>query len=216
MDHSALAVDVSSFWSSVLGTVPNAVWQADVRRILIDAEGRREAADYDTGSITEQEAYALVALAEGLRARIVIEVGTFIGTSTCALASASSVRAVFTCDASNDCLKDTDKIRTFPKQTSNQMLRSLKERGVIADLCFFDGVLNEADIAALVYVTSPRVVFAMHDHNYGPKIRKRGLETMPRKGIGNARLLRAAWPHYALVEPLPETTLALLVPESML
>ena len=42
--------------------------------------------------------------ADHMGARVVIEIGTFVGLSTTALASGPTVEAVYTCDASNDCL----------------------------------------------------------------------------------------------------------------
>lgn len=191
-----------------------------MRRLAIEAEARRGAADYDTGSILEIEAYYLWAIAESIGARVVIEVGTFIGMSTTALASASTVEAVYTCDASNDCLPSTSVIRTYPKRSSTDMLRELRTRGVVADLCFFDGALSPVDADLLKALTHARTVFAFHDFNFGPKQRvKNGnayLETMPRKGIGNVNLLKPRLWKHVLVPPLPDTTLALLVPESRL
>lgn len=189
-------------------------WQEQITRIAIEAEARRSRSTYNTGSILESEAYSLFALAEYVEAHTVIEVGTFIGTSTCALAAASTVTAVYTCDVSNDCLDATDIITPFPKQTSTQMLQALQARGVEADLCFFDGVLTPEDIPLLASVCKPAPVFAVHDYNYGPKIRTWGLETMPRKGIGNMNLLRPQWPAHVVVDPLGDETLALLVPGS--
>lgn len=97
------------------------------------------------------------------------------------------------------------------------MLRQLAGSYVQADLCFFDGVLSDEDVTLLAGVTTPDVVFAVHDYNYGPKLRKKHgvptYETVPRKGIGNVRLLQKHWPAYRIVEPYPHTTLALLVPE---
>jgi hypothetical protein len=214
-----LAVAATSFWSSVLPAILNAEWQADVRRIAAEAEGRRKFADYDTGSISEYDGYLLRALAEFVKAEIVVDVGTFIGTSAYVLASAPTVGAVYTCDASNDCLPDfPNKIHTFPKTNSLDMFREMRmpRPTVVADLCFFDGVLRDEDIDLLAEVTTPAPVFAVHDYNYGPKIRKYGLETVPRKGIGNIRLLKRRWPTYAVVEPLPDTTVALFVPASLL
>jgi predicted O-methyltransferase YrrM len=204
----ALALGSAYFW---------ALPRQDVRGLCADAELRRGQADYDTGSITELEASLLWSLAESLSARVVIEVGTFIGTSTCALASASTVQRVYTCDISNDCLPKTDKIFTFPKMTSTAMLRWLSLEGVSADLCFFDGVLKDDDVELLTSVCRKDTVFTVHDYNYGPKIRKHGLEpNVPRKGIGNIRLLERFWPGHRLVEPLPDTTLAAFVPEDRL
>lgn len=199
-------------WASLVSG-GQANWD-QVRRLWSDADARRVSADYNTGSITELEAGLLWSMADALNARCVIEVGTFIGASTCALAAAACVQKVYTCDASNDCLPATDTIVTFPKQTSTAMLRRLCKLGVSADLCFFDGVLTPEDVALLSQVCRPDTVFTVHDYNYGPKIRKHGLETMPRKGIGNIGLLRKLWPLHQLVPPMPETTLAALVPEA--
>ena len=204
-----------TFWDRVLPAEVNTAWQIEMQSIADEAYARRATAHYDTGSILESEAYALRALAEYLRARVVIEVGTFIGTSTCALASAPTVEAVYTCDVSNDCLPSAGVITTFPKQTSAEMLRHLVDRGVKAHLCFVDGVLSVQDIALLSEVCEPYAVFALHDYNYGPKIRKSGMETMPRKGIGNAALIQKRWKTHAVVKPRTPETLALLVPESL-
>lgn len=207
----------ASFWAKALPAELDGRWMADAQRIALDADTRRVRADYDTGSILPFEAYMLRALADHLAAQVAIEVGTFIGTSTMALAAASSVHAVYTCDVSNDCLGHRPKVTSFPKVRSTEMFRRLVALGVCADLCFFDGVLEEQDIALLAALCHPRTVFAVHDYNFGPKIRKNGArETMPRKGIGNARLLQQKWPTLTVVEPLPGTTLALLVPEGHL
>jgi hypothetical protein len=192
----------------------------DLRRrvsaIMGQAEAHRYRADYNTGSILEEEAYLLAALSEALQARVVIEVGTFIGTSTLSLALGSAVQAVYTCDGSNDCLPATDVIRTYPKRTSTHMLRDLSKLGVRADLCFFDGVLQQADSILLQGMVHDRTVYAFHDYNHGPKLRckhgKQFMETVPRKGIGNVELLKPWLPSHRLVEPPTGTTLALLVP----
>lgn len=206
----------TSFWHTVLPAEPNAAWLADVRQLAVEAEPRRQRADYDTGSITEKEAYLLRALVEYLHSRIVIEIGTFIGASTMAMATGLSVLAVFTCDYSNDCLPAIYPVHTYPRQTSTQMLRDLRARQVTADLCFFDGVINAADVTLLKHVTHKGTVYAFHDYNYGPKLRKSGWTTVPRKGIGNVNLLKPRLSRHVLVDPLPETTLALLVPEALL
>lgn len=206
----------ANFWSFL--APPSDAMRAEVRQLAVDADARRLRADYATGSILESEALALWALAEFVKARVVIEVGTFIGTSTTALAMGSHVESVFTCDISNDCLPSFGVVRTYPKQSSTQMLRDVKRRGVRADLCFFDGVLSPTDADLVTEVTHDRTVFAFHDFNFGPKQRTaRGvtyLETVPRKGIGNVNLLKPRLWKHTLVQPQPDTTLALLVPEA--
>lgn len=209
-------VAVAPLWDTLVAKAlaPSVVSFMQINAVAADA--RRHAADYDTGSILASEACLLRALADHVGARVVIEVGTFIGTSACALASAPTVTALYTCDISNDCFPDGGVIRTFPKQSSTDMLRQLVDQGVRADVCFFDGALTADDIPLLAHVCQPDVVFAVHDYNYGPKIRKRGLmETVPRKGIGNVRLLQTQWPEYRVIDPLPDTTVALFVPESL-
>lgn len=211
-----MSTAVASVWNALLPAELNTAWLDEVCQIAAEADARRVKADYDTGSILEQEAYLLRVICERVQARTVIEVGTFIGTSTLALASASTVQRVYTCDVSNDCLPNSGNVVTFPKTTSTEMLFELEAKGVKADLCFFDGVLAQVDVELLASICSKHPVFALHDHNYGPKIRKHGMETMPRKGIGNRQLLERQWPTHVLAEPLPGTTLAVMVPEGLL
>lgn len=220
MDTSTLAVTLPKRWARLLPAEPEPTWLAETQRIAREADARRQFADYDTGSITAFEAYLLRALCEHFQSRVVIEVGTFIGTSTDAMFAASTVDDIYTCDISNECLGDDEVVHTFPKQSSVEMLRELVNRGVRSDFCFFDGVLRDEDVDLLAKVTTPDVVFATHDYNYGPKKRVRHgqsyYETVPRKGIGNIDLLKQRWRHHILIDPLPETTVALLVPESRL
>jgi predicted O-methyltransferase YrrM len=206
----------TNFWASVMA-ICQPHWREAVRRIVVEADARREKADYNTGSIAEDEACALLALADYINAKTVVEVGTFIGTSTLAMAAAPTVTRVYTCDASNDCLPASGRVQTYPKQSSTAMLDDLSRLGVRADLCFFDGSLGPEDISLLSKVTTPETVYAVHDYNYGPKIRKGGaLETVPRKGVGNVRQLQPMLPAHVLVKPQPGTTVAALVPRSLL
>lgn len=192
----------------------NQLWLDDAALIFREADRRRKKAEYDTGSITEREAYILRSLVEHIGASVIVEVGTFIGTSTMSLAAASKVTAVYTCDVSNDCTKGSEIIRTFPKQRSTKMLQWLVERDIQPDLCFFDGVLRQEDVDLLHQIGTPETWFVVHDYNHGPKIRKGGrLETVPRKGIGNVNLLKPFWPGH-LVVTIPDTTLAVMVPEA--
>ena len=81
-------------------------------------------------------------------------------------------------------------------------------------------MLQAADAELLALVTHAGTMYAFHDYNYGPKERRKHgqvyLVIVPRKGIGNVQLLQPHLPEYVLIEPLPGTTIALLVPESAL
>ncbi len=211
---------VADVWTAWLPAEPQAFWRELVRQLAVTAEVRRAKADYNTGSILEEEAYRLLMVVKHLQAKVVIEVGTFVGLSTTAMALASCVKELYTCDASNDCLPSDRVIRTFPKQTSTQMFKTLLTQGVTADLVFLDGTLSFVDVQTLKMLLHAGSVIAVHDYNYGPKIRmKRGQvvhEIVPRKGVGNVRLLKPFLKRHVLVEPQDGTTLALLVPESRL
>ncbi len=207
-------------WTAWLPAEPQGFWRELVRQLAVTAEVRRAKADYNTGSILEEEAYRLLMIVKHLQAKVVIEVGTFVGLSTTAMALASCVTELYTCDASNDCLPNDRVIHTYPKQTSTQMFQALIKQGVTADLVFLDGTLTQVDAQTLKMLIHAGTVIAVHDHNYGPKIRmKRGQvvqEIVPRKGVGNVRLLKHYLKHHVLVEPQEGTTLALLVPKSRL
>ena len=213
MDSGALAMNAwQRFWDAA-----SEERRLEGERVLAEAEARRAAADYNTGSITAVEATLLRSLAEHVGASVVIEIGTFIGASTHALAASDGVAAVYTCDASNDCVQSDGIITSFPRASSTQMLRALVSRGVRADLCFFDGVVQKADLSPLARLCGPQAVFAVHDYNYGPKIRSSGaVVTVPRKGIGNIQAIASQWPTHVLTEPMAETTLAAWAPKGRL
>jgi predicted O-methyltransferase YrrM len=207
---------IADFWARVMAEFqPH--WRDVISHIAADADERRDQAAYNTGSIAEDEACSLLALAAFISAKTVVEIGTFIGTSTLAMAAAPTVTHVYTCDVSNDCLPATNRVHTYPHKTSTQMLDDVVRLGVRADLCFFDGCVNTEDVPLLAKVTTPETVYAVHDYNYGPKIRKNGArETVPRKGIGNIQLLQPYLRNHVIVPPQDGQLIAALVPRSLL
>lgn len=219
MDRGTLALTIATGtpWDPVLMLGTPDRWD-HVHDLALMTDARRSQADYNTGSIEPLEAILLWGVAERARAVTVIEVGTFIGFSTEALAAAPTVTAVYTCDASNDCFPSHGKIRTYPRQRSRVMLRELARWGVVADLVFLDGVLTAGEVETLHATTHERTTYLMHDYTFGPKVRKTTggrtyEEIVPRKGIGNVRLLAPELPRHTLIAPLEGTTLAALVPD---
>lgn len=201
-------------WAGLLPDPPNHAWMNEAVYIAKSARGLRKRAEYKTGTILELEAYLLRSIVEHLKARVVVEVGTYIGTSTRAMAAGSTVSKVYTCDFSNDCLQHDAVIHTFPKVSSMDMLRHLAKKGVRADFCFFDGVLSEDDVALLLKVTHEQTVLSVHDYTYGAKRSKKEIDYkfVARKGVQNAQLIASAFPNHRLVPPMPGATLALMVP----
>ena len=206
-----MTTDAATFWQQKFATHIHPSIETELRRIADEAETRRSKAMYNTGTVPLQTALCLRALCEWVAPQVVIEVGTFIGTSTYALRAAK----IYTCDTSNDCLPATDRIETFPFQPSHRMLAALAARTPVprADLCFFDGALGEKDAVLLRRLTHAGTVYAFDDYYLGPPTP--GVKPS-RKGVVNCDLLRGQLPRHAFLDPAPGTTLALLVPEVLL
>lgn len=193
-----------AFWQRVFVDPFDPAWVTDVKAIQAAAEPRRARAKYDTGSIPEAAGVALRAITQWCQPTTIIEVGTFIGTSTHAMQSAR----IYTCDHSNDCLEGSEQIRTHPYQGSTQMLGPLVAQGIRADLFFFDGRIQWPDIPLILRASHSNTVYVFDDHI--------GAE----KGLANVGRLRPFLPDHALITPVgivrDTMTLALLVPRRLL
>jgi len=178
-----------------------------------ECETHRPGMANQTGSIPLSTALYLTLLAKHMGARNVVEVGTFIGKSTMALAAGMQTGTISTCDATNDAPAFGEmpvKINFNPKTTSTAMLRNLlKTPGHEADLFFFDGRLPPEDAELVKALSGPRTVYAFDDYE--------GIE----KGVSNAAMLRHKGlaviypPEQELLHPYgvaDRSTLGLLVP----
>lgn len=189
---------------TVLGLVtPSLV--AEAQAIASAAEKRRKLARYDTGTISVAAAAYLRAWTLHVHPEVVIEVGTFIGTSTLAM----HAQHVYTCDKSNDCLRNvSEHVTCFPFKNSTQMLQELFEKKVKADFFFFDGRIQIEDLPLIALLANDRAVYAFDDYE--------GNE----KGVVNYRRLHYQLHDYALIHP-PEsvphaegrTSIAVMVPK---
>ncbi|MEO8114233.1 MAG: class I SAM-dependent methyltransferase, partial [Phenylobacterium sp.] len=101
------------------------------------------------------------------RVNRIIEVGTFIGRSTLAMASAMDAEDIagdiFTCDGSNAMTvpwSGKSRLHQFPKTTSTDMLGRLD--GVF-DFVFLDGRLTREDLPLLEGLISQDTIFALDD-----------------------------------------------------
>lgn len=183
-------------------------WVTTIRAQALQLEPLRAQAAYNTGTISEAAALYLRALTFLFRPGVVIEIGTFIGTS----ASAMLAGHIYTCDKDNDCFQSTSSITTFPKLRSTRMLQTLVRHNVKADFFFFDGRIKDADLPMILQLAAPNAVFTFDDHE--------GHE----KGVINVeKLLPHLSADYTLIEPPARvldletsTTIAVLVPEARL
>lgn len=186
-------------------------WLEPMREMAAEAETLRGLAKRNTGAISVAAAVYLRAMTAYFEPKVAIEIGTFIGVSTRAIAA----KHVYTCDKSNGCLPSTRRITCHPFTGSTRMLSMLARQRRTADFFFFDGRIRDNDIDLLQQLSTDRTVYAFDDFD--------GEE----KGVVNVNLLTARWPaisrRYHLMRPpaaVPgvegQTTIAALIPERWL
>jgi predicted O-methyltransferase YrrM len=176
-------------------------------RTIEALEALRLQASVQTGSIPLSSAWLLFSLAAWRAPGRIVEIGTYIGKSTLALALGAdrSGRAtqIDTCDQKNDirlpALSRTP-VRQHPRATSTAMLRKLADElppGSI-ELLHVDGQVTETDLPFLQSLLSADAVVALDDFAEGAK------------GMDNSRRIAAAGllPHHLLVGPCPPDLLA--------
>ena len=184
----------------------------DVKTIIDEihacAEMRRRLANFKTGSITKAASAYLWTLCEKWTPKIVVEIGTFIGNSTKVFAYWAE--QVYTCDKDNDCLQRTETISTHPKTTSTDMLWALVQKGIKADLFFFDGRIQAPDLALIFRLSTPNTIYLFDDY-----------ERME-KGVLNVGMLFPYLPEHQLVQPPVKiegsdsyTSIAALLPKEL-
>lgn len=161
----------------------------------------RDKAQYKTGSISTAAQWALYSLAYQWQPQCVLEVGTYIGKSTIAMALGSDAARVdceiHTCDASNTfdlpiCSKT--RVIQYPGSPSTQMLTEMIEDGLAGKvhLMHIDGRLGKEDIGLMSQLAAPDAIIALDDFE--------GIE----KGVANLLNLRAAKAfsdHFAFCPP---------------
>lgn len=189
-------------------------WVENLTHVGATCEQSRPMMDYQTGSIPLSTAMWLCMLARHIRPKLTLEVGTYIGKSTVALAFGQINGRLVTCDASNAApnlgvpVWSTD-IQFNPHATSTAMLKALAADDK-ADLVFYDGRVQPEDAEPLAEHTHDSTVFAFDDFE--------GTE----KGVSNIAAMRR--PDLVLIQP-PDisphpsvndrSTLALLVPNRL-
>jgi predicted O-methyltransferase YrrM len=149
---------------------------------LAGLEALRDRADYNTGSIWVSAAWCLYNLVRHFQLRRAIEVGTFIGKSTVAMAAAMDDNGlpgeIFTCDMSNSLdlpWTGQTKITQFKGVSSSDMLDQLE--GTF-DFAFLDGRIQQQEMPRLEQLLALDAVIALDDFE--------GME----KGVANLSVLR--------------------------
>lgn len=139
----------------------------------------RQFADYNTGAIGLDSATSLWSIISYFMPENIVEIGTFIGNSAHAMATAIEKKAInthniFTCDYSNNIdlfwdYKKT-KIKQFQKKSSTDMLASLVEdHSFKVDFLYLDGRLQKKDFALLSKLYHSQTIIAADDFERNEK-----------------------------------------------
>jgi hypothetical protein len=173
----------------------------NIENIISSQSRLRAGANYNTGSLSHDDAYDLYTIISYFKPRVVAEVGTFIGVSTSVIYDASKGKAeIHTCDHSNDIKLDIPNVVQYPLTSSLQMFERLKIKGITPDLVYLDGRLTKNDVAEISTEKYSDTVFVLDDFE--------GTE----KGVANALLLERS--NTTLIYPRNGNKTAILIPYS--
>ena len=182
-------------------------WHDDAGRLVAECETRRPPKNTTTGTMSQAASAYLRAVTALVRPAVIVEVGTFIGTS---ILSMRATKHKYTCDSKNALLESGTGLTAYPKTTSTAMFRDLVSKEVIADFMFFDGRAQDEDFALIHQLVRPGTIYGFDDFE--------GQE----KGVWNVRRFLPLLPNHVLIGPpkkVPyvkgDTTIALLVPRSL-
>lgn len=192
------------FWE-IVSDRDSVEWaQHDIESIIRDQAKYREKAEYNTGSISYDDAEDLYLITRYFEPYNIAEVGTFIGTSTVTMRHAFSGCTIYTCDVSNKiCVSPGDQnIKHFYRTPSHKMFEELAKLGAdqAMDMVYLDGRLTEEDMKPLANIVYHGTIFVFDDFE--------GTE----KGVANAMMLDR--PNYALIYPREGHKTAALIPYS--
>lgn len=177
-------------------------WQK-ISAIVDSQQYLRHMADYNTGSLREEDAGSLYKIVAFFKPRVIAEVGTFIGVSTLSMYEACKGEVdIYTCDFSNAIKIDAPTVKQYMKTPSHVMFKDMVEKGIKADLVYLDGRLGNDDVEPLSKVIHDNTVFVFDDFE--------GVE----KGVVNAMMVENF--SRALIYPSTSSRTAFSVPFSLL
>ena len=173
-----------------------------IEKIITDQQELRAQAEYNTGSVSYNDAVDLYKVVKFFQPKVIAEVGTFIGVSTRTLQLAAPLKPIFTCDMSNDIDLGLTSVTQYRKKPSHEMFEDMVNKEIKADLIYLDGRLSEKDIPHLLNVITPDSVFVLDEFE--------GTE----KGVANAVVLDS--PNFALIYPREGHKTAIVIPVNMI
>jgi len=98
---------------------------------------------------------------------IIIEIGTWVGTTSLTMASSYDKAHVYTCDTSNKFVKQDlpqyNRIHIHPNTHSTQLLKKLNNLRNVK-MFFNDAVITEEDCELMISMSSDSFIFVTHDY----------------------------------------------------
>lgn len=193
--HLSEGMIARSFWEELNSSLVDETAQDEARRILEDSREIEARFPSRTGSISLHAIKTTWLLANYFQPSIAVEVGTYIGRSTLAMArgARATLKRVFTCDMSFDnwappTPDDAALVQYFGKTSSTDMMKALSGRTQV-DMFLLDGRLQQEDLQLISILRHDRSVFLVDDFE--------GVE----KGVENALKLRNAFADLVLLAP---------------
>jgi len=188
-------------WEIMEGELKDSPYEK-IESILYNQNRMRVEANYNTGSLSYSDALDLYTIITYFKPRVVAEVGTFIGVSTCVIRAAATKASIHTCDFSNNIQvspNDTGIIQ-YPLTPSSVMFEKMRLKGITPDLVYLDGRLTKDDLREVGTEKYSDTVFVLDDFE--------GTE----KGVANALLLERS--NTTLIYPRNGNKTAILIPYS--
>ena len=122
----------------------------------------------ESGAITKVDAEFLWAFILERKPKVIVEIGTWFGTSAAVMAKAQSTYTddgrVYTCDKHNVYVLDNPKVR-YSNCGSTRFLEKMIRNRVRAGMVFTDARLKLRDIPLLMDVMRKPRLFLTHDYN---------------------------------------------------
>lgn len=98
----------------------------------------------------------------------ILEIGTWVGTTSYAMATSSTDVTVYTCDNNNRFvnmgLEQNNRIKTHPSTYSTEFLKNMLSQNIKFDMLFNDASISDEDCDMLCQLSNDKFIFTTHDY----------------------------------------------------
>jgi predicted O-methyltransferase YrrM len=100
--------------------------------------------------------------------KTIMEIGTWVGTTSYTMATTSNDVIIYTCDNNNRFvnlqIEQCNRIKIHPNTHSTQFLKRLNEQKIIFDMIFNDASLSDEDCNLICELSKNEFIFVTHDY----------------------------------------------------